>query len=114
MPYFICPNCRDRSLDSDGREGLSHQAVGCRRCGFGFLFELLDDYYPTGGRPRGLRPEGARLAAGRGTFELTGFRETDLIGRTLRDAFSLHDSRRTPIPSPWRSSGACASSAAPA
>ena len=46
MAYFICPNCQDRGVDADGLEGLSHQAVGCRRCGFGFLFQLLDDYYP--------------------------------------------------------------------
>ena len=92
MPYFICPNCRDRSLDSDGREGLSHQAVGCRRCGFGFLFELLDDYYPHPEAGLVACDQKARvLAAGRGTFELTGFRETDLIGRDVREAFSLHD-----------------------
>ena len=47
MPYFICPNCKDRSLDHDGRQGLLGQAVACERCGFGFLFELLDDYYPA-------------------------------------------------------------------
>ena len=40
------PNCQDRAIDADGLEGLSHQAVGCRRCGFGFVFQLLDDYYP--------------------------------------------------------------------
>jgi hypothetical protein len=38
MAYFICPNCGLRSMDSDGRDGLTHQAVGCSRCGFGFMF----------------------------------------------------------------------------
>ena len=47
MPYFICPNCKDRSIDHDRREGLTQQAVACHRCGFGFLFELLEDYYPA-------------------------------------------------------------------
>ena len=46
MPFYICPNCKDRSVDIDGFEGMSTQAVACRRCGFGFLFELMDDYYP--------------------------------------------------------------------
>ena len=46
MPYFICPNCKERSVDHDRVEGLTRQAVACHRCGFGFLFELMDDYYP--------------------------------------------------------------------
>ena len=50
MPFYICPNCKDRSIDIDGFEGMSTQAVACQRCGFGFLFELMDDYYP--GRTR--------------------------------------------------------------
>ena len=53
MPYYICPNCKDRSIDIDGKEGLSDDAVACRRCGFGFLFELMDDYYPAPGGARG-------------------------------------------------------------
>jgi predicted RNA-binding Zn-ribbon protein involved in translation (DUF1610 family) len=44
MPFFICPNCKDRSLDHDGRQGILQQVVACERCGFGFLFELLDNY----------------------------------------------------------------------
>ncbi len=90
MAYFICPNCKDRSIDADGFEGLSHQAVGCRRCGFGFLFQILDDYYPH--PDAGLVAcdrTGRVLAAGRGVFELTGYREQDLIGRTVTEAFGL-------------------------
>jgi hypothetical protein len=49
VPYFICPNCRRRSIDHDRREDLTNEAVGCAHCGFGFLFELLDDYYPAPG-----------------------------------------------------------------
>ena len=76
MPFFICPNCKDRSVDHDGRQGILRQAVACERCGFGFLFELLDDYYPAPNT--GLvacDQEGRILAAGRGVFELTGYRE---------------------------------------
>jgi PAS domain S-box-containing protein len=90
VPFFICPNCKDRSLDHDGRQGLLDQAVSCERCGFGFLFELLDDYYPSPNA--GLVAcdrDGRILAAGRGVFELTGFRESDLMGKNVVDAFGL-------------------------
>ena len=49
MPYFICPNCRRRSVDDDGFEGLTGRPVACASCGFGFLFEIMDDYYPAPG-----------------------------------------------------------------
>ena len=90
MPYFICPNCKNRSLDTDGRQGLTHQPVACERCGFGFLFELMDDYYPA--PSAGLVAcdgEGRILAVGRGVFELTGYRERDLMGRDVVSAFGL-------------------------
>ena len=90
MPFFICPNCKDRSLDHDGKQGLLRQAVSCERCGFGFLFELLDDYYPAPNT--GLVAcdrDGRILAAGRGVFELTGYREGDLMGKNVVDALGL-------------------------
>jgi len=31
----------------DGVEGFSDEPVACHSCGFGFLFELMDDYYPA-------------------------------------------------------------------
>ena len=90
MPYFICPNCKTRSVDHDGREGLLEQAVSCRSCGFGFLFELLDDYYPAPNSGLVVCDVNARvLAVGRGVFELTGFRERDLMGRDVVEAFGL-------------------------
>ncbi len=90
MPFFICPNCKTRSIDADGRQGLSHQPVACARCGFGFLFELIDDYYPS--PSAGLVAcdgNGRILAAGRGVFELTGWRESDLMGKDVVEAFGL-------------------------
>ena len=90
MPYFICPNCKDRSIDNDGRQGLLRQAVACERCGFGFLFELMDDYYPGPNAGLIACDSGGRiLAAGRGVFELTGFREPELMGKEVVDAFAL-------------------------
>jgi hypothetical protein len=90
VPYFICPNCKRRVIDSDRREGLSHQPVGCSACGFGFLFELLEDYYP--GPNTGLVVCDAELrilAVGRGILELSGYREQDLLGEELAGAFGM-------------------------
>src|SRR5512132_1730840 len=90
MPYFICPNCRRRSIDHDRREDLTNEAVGCAHCGFGFLFELLDDYYPAPGTGFVVCDQGRRIIAlGPGVFELTGFRETDVLGRDVVEAFTL-------------------------
>jgi PAS domain S-box-containing protein len=90
LPFYICPNCKDRSLDHDGRQGLLDQAVACDRCGFGFLFELLDDYYPSPNAGLVACDRSGRiLAAGRGVFELTGYRESELMGKDVVDAFGL-------------------------
>jgi PAS domain S-box-containing protein len=90
VPFFICPNCKERSVDTDGREGFSTQAVACQRCGFGFLFELMDDYYPA--PTAGLvvcDKEGRILASGRGVFELSGYREPELMGKKVVDGLGL-------------------------
>ena len=90
MPFFICPNCKDRSVDHDGRQGILQQAVACERCGFGFLFELLDDYYPAPNTGLVACDKNGRvLAAGRGIFELTGYRDADLMGKDVVEAFGL-------------------------
>jgi PAS domain-containing protein len=90
VPFFICPNCKDRSVDLDGLEGFTAQTVQCRRCGFGFLFELMDDYYPA--PTTGLivcDATGRVLAVGRGVFELSGYRDKDLMGHDVMEGLSL-------------------------
>jgi hypothetical protein len=90
MPYFICPNCKERSIDHDRMEGLTRQAVACHHCGFGFLFELLDDYYPAPNTGFVVCDAEARiLASGRDVFELSGFREQELMGRQVVESFGL-------------------------
>ena len=91
MPrYWICPNCGNRAIDQDGLDGLSHQAVGCTRCGFGFLFELLEDFYPPANAGFIACDRDARiLSAGKGVFELTGFGEKELLGEHLTEALNL-------------------------
>ena len=92
MPVFICPNCKERSIDSDGYEGFTGDAVQCRTCGFGFLFQLLEDFYPAPTTGFVVCDASARvLATGRGVFELTGYREQDLLGRDVADALGLSD-----------------------
>ena len=86
MPHFICPRCKQRSVDIDAREGFSRETPACRHCGFGFLFELMEDYYP--GPNTGFvvcDQQGRVLAIGKGVFELTGYREQDLIGREVTE-----------------------------
>ena len=97
---FICPNCGRRTTETERNAGFRRQAKGCANCGFGFLFELLDDYYPAPNA--GLvacDQEGRVLASGRGVFELSGYREHELMGKSVVDAFGLADfeSERDPF-----------------
>ena len=90
MPYFICPNCKERSVDIDGKEGFTRQTAACRHCGFGFLFELLEDYYPAPGTGFVVCDQQGRvLAAGRDVFEFSGFREEELMGRDVVEVLGL-------------------------
>jgi hypothetical protein len=99
---FICPNCRQRSVDLDGLEGFSAQAAQCRSCGFGFLFQLLEDYYPAPATAFVVCDAETRvLGVGRGVFEATGFREADLIGRDLAEALALSDSEPLAMVREW-------------
>jgi PAS domain-containing protein len=98
VAYFICPNCRRRSLDDDGREGFTHQPVACTSCGFGFLFEIMDDYYPAPGTGFLVCDgKGRVIAAGQGVFELTGYKEADLLGHDVMQAlFEVEQNGPTP------------------
>jgi PAS domain S-box-containing protein len=90
MPYFICPNCKQRSVDIDRKEGLYDEPVACHHCGFGFLFELMDDYYPAPDAGFVVcDKEGRILAVGRGMFELTGWSENDLLGTDVVEGLGL-------------------------
>ena len=102
MPVFICPNCRTRSVDVDGFEGFTTNAPQCRNCGFGFLFQLLEDYYPAPSTGFVVCDrEGRVLAVGRGVFELTGYREADLIGQDVVSALSLSNGEPLALVREW-------------
>ena len=90
MPFFICPNCGNRELSNSRTAGFSSRPKGCAKCGFGFLFELLDDYYPA---PDAAfftcDKQGNVLDVGRGGYELTGLKDEDVIGRPVQDVLGL-------------------------
>ena len=64
--------------------------VACHRCGFGFLFELMEDYYPAPNSGFVVCDADARiLATGRGVFELTGYPEEELLGADVVERLGL-------------------------
>jgi PAS domain-containing protein len=87
---YICPNCGERSLATDRYDGFRRDQRGCSKCGFGFLFELLDDYYPAPDAAFFVCDRDRRLiGCGRGSFELTGFEEEEVIGQRVDEALEL-------------------------
>jgi PAS domain-containing protein len=87
---FICPSCGNRSTASDRTAGFRREAKGCKNCGFPFLFELLDDYYPAPDAAFFVcDKEGRVIGAGRGSFELTGLKEEKIIGRPVSQVLGL-------------------------
>ena len=94
MPFFICPRCKTRRVDHDGREGFTNEPPSCHNCDFGFMFELLEDYYPAQATGFVVCDQETRvLATGHGVFELTGFEEGDLMGRHFAEALTLSDAK---------------------
>ena len=87
---FICPNCGTRSTASDRQRGFSREARGCPKCGFTFLFELMDDYYPAPDAAFFTADQSGRLIhCGRGAFELTGLDDERVMGRPASEVLGL-------------------------
>ena len=87
---FICPNCGTRQTASDRQRGFRREARGCSKCGFAFVFELLDDYYPAPNAAFfACDQEGRLIHCGRGSFELTGLDLKAVIGRPAREVLGL-------------------------
>jgi hypothetical protein len=87
---FICPNCGNRSTAQDRQQGFRNVPKGCSKCGFGFLFELLDDYYPAPNAAFFVTDQSGRvIACGKGSFELTGLDDERVIGRHVSDVLGL-------------------------
>src|SRR5664279_1569761 len=88
--YFMCPHCGNRSMGTARTAGFRREARGCDKCGFAYLFELLDDYYPAPNAAFfACDSDGRIVDCGRGSFELTGLRTEQAIGRPVRDVLGL-------------------------
>ena len=106
---FICPNCGQRSA-TDRQQGSATSPRGSK-CGFGFLFELLDDYYPAPNAAFFVCDQNGRIiGCGRGSRELTGLSDEKVMGREVREVLGL-DFEGGPTTSAPSWSGECASSA---
>ena len=107
---FICPNCGHRSTATERTAGFRNTPKGCSKCGFAFLFELLDDYYPAPNAAFFVcDQEGRIIGCGRGSRELTGLSDEKVIGRQVRGGARASPSRAGTTRWAPCSSGACAS-----
>ena len=87
---FICPSCGTRTAATERNAGFRRAARGCPKCGFGFLFKLLDDYYPAPDAAFFVCDrQGRVIGCGRGSFELTGLDDERVIGRPVQDVLGL-------------------------
>jgi PAS domain-containing protein len=87
---FICPNCGHRTTEVDRTVGFTRQPKGCSKCGFAFLFELLDDYFPAPDAAFFVCDgEGRVIGCGRNAFAFTGLDEEEVIGRPVQQALGL-------------------------
>lgn len=88
--YFICPHCANRSMGIDRNAGFRREARGCEKCGFAYLFELLDDYYPAPNAAFfACDREGRIIDCGRGSFEFTGLKTEGAIGQPVSEALAM-------------------------
>jgi PAS domain-containing protein len=63
---------------------------GCDQCGFAYLFELLDDYYPAPNAAFFACDSGGRIVdCGKGAFELTGLTTEKAIGRPIAGVLGM-------------------------
>jgi PAS domain-containing protein len=77
-------------MATDRNAGFRREARGCEKCGFAYLFELLDDYYPAPAAAFfACDSEGRIVDCGRGSFELTGLRTESAIGQPLQQVLEL-------------------------
>src|ERR1700736_2774213 len=87
---FICPNCGHRTSELDRNIGFTRQRKGCAKCGFAFLYELLDDYYPAPNAAFfACDAKGHVVDCGKGSFELTGLKTEQTIGRPVSEVLGL-------------------------
>ena len=80
------PTAVSRSTQTERTAGFRNLPKGCSKCGFGFLFELLDDYYPAPNAAFFVCDQQGRvIGCGRGSRELTGLSD-EKIDRPARSS----------------------------
>ncbi len=88
--YFICPHCGNRSMATSRTDGFRSDVRGCEKCGFAYLIELLDDYYPAPNAAFFACDNSGRIVdCGRGSFELTGLKTEQAMGQPVNDILGL-------------------------
>src|SRR4029077_13016769 len=89
--YFICPHCGHRSMATERNVAFRRDEVrGCEKCGFAYLIELLDDYYPAPNAAFfACDADGRIVDCGKGSFELTGMTTEKAIGQPIMGALAL-------------------------
>ena len=87
---FICPKCGQRASATERTAGFRNLPKGYSKSGFGFLFELLDDYYPAPNAAFFVCDhQGRIIGCGRGSRELTGLSDEKVIGRPVNEVLGL-------------------------
>jgi len=87
---FICPNCGHRTTELDRNLAFTGQPKGCEKCGFAFLFELLDDYYPAPDAAFFVCDgQGRVTGCGKNSFAFTGLEEEEVIGQPVAEVLGL-------------------------
>jgi PAS domain-containing protein len=77
-------------MGTSRKQGFRNEDRGCEKCGFAYLFELLDDYYPAPNAAFfACDREGRVVDCGRGSFELTGVKTEQAIGQPVKDVLGL-------------------------
>src|SRR2546423_13350441 len=104
---FICPNCGHRTSELDRNAGFSRNRKGCSKCGFAFLFELLDDYYPAPDAAFFVCDgEGRVTGCGKNSYAFTGVEEEAVIGRRGGEVPGPHFTNRgNPVDTVLRGGG---------
>lgn len=77
-------------MGTDRTTDFGREIRGCDRCGFAYLFELLDDYYPAPNAAFFACDSNARIVnCGKGSFELTGLKTEQVLGRSVHEVLGL-------------------------
>lgn len=77
-------------MGTDRTTDFGREIRGCEKCGYAYLIELLDDYYPAPGAAFfACDADGRIVNCGKGSFELTGLRTEAAIGQPVQQALGL-------------------------